>query len=145
VIAPIGVGFALVVLTIILILLARRRLREKYALLWLVIGLAILVLAAFPSLLGGLANALGVEVPSNLFFALSIALLIGVALHLSWELSTAEEEIRRLAEEVAIVRADVAELRAAATRDIPPPAVETAAETGEASHPSPAGHDVESR
>ncbi|WP_447942573.1 DUF2304 domain-containing protein [Microbacterium aurum] len=109
-IVPVGIAFALAVLVIILVLLVRRRLREKYALLWLVIGLAILVLALFPGLLFGLADVLGVEVPSNLLFALAVALLIGVTLHLSWELSTAEEEIRRVAEEVAILRAAVEDL-----------------------------------
>lgn len=106
----IGVVFALAVIAFIMSLLLRRRLREKYAILWLVIGVAFLVLALFPDLLSGLAGALGVEVPSNLLFAMLVALLVGVCLHLSWELSTAEEEIRRVAEDVAILRATVSDL-----------------------------------
>lgn len=106
-----GIAFALVVLTIIISLLLRRSLREKYATLWLVIGIALLILAIFPGLLIGLADMLGVVVPSNLIFALAIVLLVGVALHLSWELSQAEDEVRRVAEDVAILRADVDELR----------------------------------
>lgn len=106
-----AITFALLVLVIIISLLLRRQLREKYATLWLVIGLALLVLAIFPGLLVGMAHVLGVEIPSNLIFALSIVLLVGVALHLSWELSHAEDEVRRVAEEVAILRADVDELR----------------------------------
>lgn len=111
-IVPIGIGFALIVLAIIITLLVRRQLREKYALLWLVIGFATLALAIFPGMLSWLADLFGVAVPSNLLFALALALLIGVTLHLSWELSTAEEEIRRVAEEIAILRADVDWLRA---------------------------------
>jgi hypothetical protein len=53
---------------------------------------------------------MGVQVASNLLFAMSLALLIGVTLHLSWELSKSEEEVRRVAEEVAILRADVESL-----------------------------------
>ena len=106
-----GIVFALVVLFIIVIMLLRRQLREKYATLWLVIGLALLILAIFPGLLIGMADLLGVEVPSNLIFALAIVLLVGVALHLSWELSQAEDEVRRVAEDVAILRADVDDLR----------------------------------
>lgn len=106
-----GIGLALLVLFIIVVLLLRRQLREKYATLWIVIGLVILVLAIFPGLLVGLSQALGVEVPSNLIFALAILLLVGVALHLSWELSQAEDEVRRVAEDVAILRTDVEELR----------------------------------
>ncbi|HEY9307256.1 MAG TPA: DUF2304 domain-containing protein [Microbacterium sp.] len=99
-----GIGLALLVLTIIIALLLRRQLREKYATLWLLIGIVILILAIFPGLLIGLSTALGVAVPSNLIFALALVLLIGVALHLSWELSQAEDEIRRSAEELAILR-----------------------------------------
>lgn len=90
-------------LAIVLTMLIRRKLREKYAILWIVIGLALLVLGLFPELLTWLAKTLGVQVPSNLLFALSIVLLVGVALHQSWELSRAEERIRRLAEEVAVM------------------------------------------
>ncbi|MDI9892082.1 MULTISPECIES: DUF2304 domain-containing protein [unclassified Microbacterium] len=111
-IVPVGIAFALVILTIIVVLLMRRHLREKYAVMWLLIGAAMLVLAFFPDLLSGLAGLLGVLVPANLFFALAVALLTGVTLHLSWELSRAEEEIRRVAEEVAILRAEVDDLRA---------------------------------
>lgn len=102
-----GIAFALIVVTLIVVLLLRRQLREKYAILWLVIGIALLVLSIFPALLLGLADFLGVAVPSNLIFALALVLLVGVTLHLSWELSRAEDEIRRVAEEVAILRTDV--------------------------------------
>lgn len=100
-----GVVFALIVIVIVLWMLLTRRLREKYAALWLVIALVVLILGLFPQLLLGLTDLLGVVVPANLLFALSIVLLIGVALHLSWELSLVEDETRRLAEEVAILRA----------------------------------------
>lgn len=106
-IVPIGIAFALAVLAVILVLLLRRKLSEKYAVLWLVIGLATLLLALFPGLLVWLSTLLGVQVASNLLFAMSLALLIGVTLHLSWELSMSEEEVRRVAEEVAILRAEV--------------------------------------
>lgn len=106
-----GIVLGLLVLILIISLLLRRQLREKYATLWIVIGLIILVLAVFPGLLLGLSEVLGVEVPSNLIFALMLVLLIGVSLHLSWELSRAEDEVRRVAEDVAIVRSDLEELR----------------------------------
>ena len=113
-----GIALALLVLILIISLLLRRQLREKYATLWLLIGIVILVLAIFPGLLLGLSRALGVAVPSNLIFALALVLLIGVALHLSWELSQAEDEVRRVAEDVAILRAEVEELRAGAGLDV---------------------------
>lgn len=107
-----GIALALVILVIVVKMLLTRTLREKYAVMWLVIGLAVLILGVFPQLLLWLTDTLGVQVPANLLFSLAIVLLLGVALHLSWELSQAEDEIRRLAEEAAISRAAVESLTA---------------------------------
>ncbi len=107
-----GALFAASMLIIVMVMLLRRDLREKYAVLWLVIGLGLLILSSFPVLLTNLTRLLGVKVPSNLIFAMSIVLLVGVCLHLSWELSRAEDEIRRVAEETALLRADVDALQA---------------------------------
>ena len=109
-VASVGLGLALI--GSVLALLLRRQLSEKYAVLWIVIGLAIVVVGAVPGLLVGLTDAVGVQVPSNLLFAMSIVLLLGVALHLSWELTRSEEQIRRLAEETAITRAEIEAIRA---------------------------------
>lgn len=97
-----GLGLTVVILAIVVWMLLTRSLREKYAVMWIIIALSVLVLGLFPQLLRSLTDLLGVQLPSNLLFALAIVLLLGVALHLSWELSQAENEIRRLAEEVAI-------------------------------------------
>ncbi|MEV7693161.1 DUF2304 domain-containing protein [Microbacterium sp. NPDC089189] len=102
-----AIALALIIIVAVMWLLLTRRLREKYAVLWLVIGIVVLVLGIFPQLLLWLTAALGVQLPANLLFAVAIVLLLGVALHLSWELSQAEEEIRRLAEEAAISRAEL--------------------------------------
>ena len=100
------VFFILVAVAIMLFvigLLRSRKLREKYAALWILVGLAIVVLAVVPDLLGALAGALDIQVPSNLLFALAIFLLLGVALHLSLEISRMEDETRVLAENIAVL------------------------------------------
>lgn len=104
--------FALVMVGIVLELVRRTTFREKYAALWLIIGASALILAGFPDLLAGVSKLVGVQVASNLLFALCIILLLGVCLHLSWELSVVEDENRTLAEEIAILRASVEGLEA---------------------------------
>jgi hypothetical protein len=101
---------ALVIVGLVAEMVRRKKLREKYAFLWLVVGVATLILAAFPGLLTVIALWAGVQLPSNLLFILSILMLLGVCLHLSWEISVIEEETRVLAEEVAILRSQVEEL-----------------------------------
>lgn len=100
---------SILILLGIMELLRRRQLSEKYAVLWLVVGVLLLILTIFPGLLGTISVAAGIEVPSNLLFFTAIVFLIGVALHLSWELSRLEDETRKLAEDLAILRLDVEE------------------------------------
>ena len=107
-----GIVLAVLILVVVTWMLLVRALREKYAIIWLTIGFATLLLGVFPGLLTWVASAVGVALPSNLIFAMAILLLLGVALHLSWELSRAEEEVRRLAEEAAISRAQLKALEA---------------------------------
>jgi hypothetical protein len=102
-----GIVLAAIIILLVVWMLLTRKLREKYAALWLIIGLGVLILGLFPQLLLWLTRALGVQVPANLLFSLAILLLLGVGLHLSWELSQAEDEIRSLAEEAAIARAEI--------------------------------------
>ena len=99
------VAIAALIMVFVVYLLRSRKLREKYAALWLVVGLLSLILAIFPSLLERTASLLGVEVPSNLLFVLAILLLLGVTLHLSLEISRLEDETRVLAEHVAMLDA----------------------------------------
>lgn len=98
---------ALAIVALVVEMLRRKKLREKYAALWLVVGVATLVLAAFPRLLNIVAEFVGVQLPSNLLFTMSILMLLGVCLHLSWEISVVEDETRTLAEEVAILRSQI--------------------------------------
>lgn len=91
-------------LGIIVELLRRRQLREKYAALWLLVGVAMAILGLFPGLLDAVAGWLGVADPPNLLFFVAILVLLVVSVHLSWELSRLEDETRTLAEEIAFLR-----------------------------------------
>lgn len=94
---------AIVSVVVILAILRSGRMREKYAALWLVVSLAIVVVTVWPGLLAWLAGVLGVQLPSNLLFFLAILMLLGVALHLSLEVSELEDETRTLSEEIGLL------------------------------------------
>jgi len=102
---------SILMVIVVLVMLRNGRLREKYAILWLVIGGLTIILGLFPHLLNWAASLVGIVVPSNLLFALSILLLVGVSLHVSRELTILEDETRILAEEVAILRCSVEQLQ----------------------------------
>ena len=96
---------AVLVCTFVVIQVRNQRMKERYAALWLIIGTTIIVLGVFPNLLNGVAHFVGVALPVNLLFLLSILLLMGVSIHLTLELSRLSEKTRILAEEVAILKA----------------------------------------
>lgn len=96
---------AILVCIFVIIQVRHQRMKERYAALWLIIGAIIIVLGAFPTLLNGVADFVGVALPVNLLFLLSILLLMGVSIHLTLELSRLSEKTRILAEEVAILKA----------------------------------------
>ena len=91
---------AVAALILVFELLRRRRLREKYAAIWVVIALGTLIVAAFPQILRWVADLVGIQTPSNLLFFGSLIVLFAVSLQLSREVGLLEEQSRRLAEEV---------------------------------------------
>lgn len=97
----------LLLLVVILELLRRRQLREKYAVLWLAVGLIVVPLGLFPRMLDRVAETIGVASGVSLALFLGMVFLLLVCIHLSWEVSRLEEETRTIAEELAILRAEI--------------------------------------
>jgi hypothetical protein len=100
----VSVIVALAALVLVVELLRRRRLREKYAVIWVVISIGTVVVAFFPGILRGTADVVGIQTPSNLLFFSSVVILFAVSLQLSREVGLLEEQSRRLAEEVGAAK-----------------------------------------
>ena len=94
---------AVVLLVVIFELIRSRRLQERYALLWLVTGLAILALAVWRDALELFAELVGIAYPpSALFVAASLFILI-VLLHYSTVISRLSDQNRILAQRLALL------------------------------------------
>ena len=112
----------LIVLASVINLMRTRRLKEEYALLWL---LAALTLVATPILinpLDSIAFFLGIEYPPALFLGLGIVGLLLIIFQLSLVISKFSDQIRVLTQEVAILRSrlDRLEKKDALTDDASP-------------------------
>lgn len=122
---------ALTTLAFMVELLRRRRLREKYAALWIVVAVVVAVLAFFPGLVERTASLVGVTVPVNLVFFAGVLLLLVVCVQLSAEVGTLEQKTQTLAEETALLRHRIELLERAAGRElIPPPVADPDARLG---------------
>lgn len=106
-------GVLMVFLAWVLYLVRARRLSLRDSLLWLLSTAAGLVVTLFPALLQALAQALSIEVPSNALFAAAILYLTLNVLSLTIGLSGSASRVRRLAQECALLRAELDGLRSA--------------------------------
>jgi len=97
-----GIASAVLALVVVVELLRRRRLRERHAIWWLVAGVLAFLVGVFPATLQWAATLVGIEVPLNLVFFVSIAVLFLVSLQHSSELTRIEAKTRTLAELVAL-------------------------------------------
>jgi hypothetical protein len=96
--AVIAVFFMLLILDLI----RRDRLQERYSVIWFVAGLGMLAGAAFPGLLELVADLMGVRNTNVALFSVVLLLLLGLALNFSVIMSRQAAQITRLAQERAI-------------------------------------------
>ena len=89
---------------LILDLIRRDRLQERYSVIWFIAGLGMLAGAAFPGLLELVAEAMGVRNTNVALFSIVLLLLLGLALNFSVIMSRQAAQITRLAQELAIER-----------------------------------------
>ena len=100
--AAIAIGF----MAMILEMIRRHRLQERYSVIWFIAGLGMLAGAAFPGLLEVVADVMGVRDTNVALFSLVLLLLLGLALNFSVIVSRQSEQITRLAQEEALERAE---------------------------------------
>ena len=111
IVASIG---SLLLLLIVFELIRSRRLRERYAILWLVTGLVLLVLSAWRDALNTIAGWVGVTTyPPAVLFAVATIFILMVLLHYSTVLSKLSDQNVVLAQRLALLEQAVEEASAA--------------------------------
>jgi hypothetical protein len=98
-------AIAIAFMAMILELIRRDRLQERYSVVWFVAGLGMLAGAAFPGLLKVVADAMGVRDTNVALFSIVLLLLLGLALNFSVIMSRQAAQITRLAQERALEQA----------------------------------------
>lgn len=87
---------------LLVIKLRRKVIDIKYALPWLVLDMALIVLIAIPSLMEKLAAIMGIQLPSNMFFFFGLLILLFICYEQTITISKHNTMIRRLVQEIAI-------------------------------------------
>jgi hypothetical protein len=101
---------ALALLVIVLELVRRRRLMERYALLWLLSAMVILGLAVWQDALQEIAEAMGIVAAPNALFFVAVAFILLLLLHFSAAMSRLSDQSKVIAQRHAILEQRVREL-----------------------------------
>jgi hypothetical protein len=107
-----GVVASLVLVGVILELIRSRRLRERYALLWLLTGLVLLALSGWRGGLNTIAGWAGIETyPPAILFAAGLLFVVLVLLHYSTVISRLSDQNTVLAQRIALLESRLSDER----------------------------------
>ena len=104
----VALALSLGLLFVVLELVRRRRLLERYALLWLFSALALVLLTAWADLLQVAADLIGVAYPPSALFLIAFGFVIVLLLHFSVAVSRLADQSKVLAQRLAMLEEKVA-------------------------------------
>lgn len=90
-------------------LIKRKELDLRYAFGWMILGATIIFLALCPEMLGRFSAAVGILSPVNMLFFFGFCLSMCIIFTLSMAVSHLNDKVKRLAQELAILRRQVYE------------------------------------
>ena len=96
-------------LVVVVELIRRGKLKERYSLLWLLAGGILLFLSLSRGVLDSIARLLGIFYPPSFLFLLAFFFLLLITLHFSVVISGLSEKNRKLAQEIALLRQEIRE------------------------------------
>jgi len=100
----IGIGFSLTIIISVFLMVRERMLKEKYSLVWFLIGFFTLVMSIFKDLMDWFANLIGVYYAPSAFFAILIACAYLLLLNMSVSISSLKKHNKALAQELGLTK-----------------------------------------
>ena len=91
-------------------LIRRNHLKERYSLIWLATALVLIIFSLWRPLLHFIALKLGIYYPPSFLFLLAIGFLIVLLLHFSTVISSQSDQSKRLAQEIGILKSRLSKI-----------------------------------
>jgi hypothetical protein len=99
----VAIGATALLLVVVLELVRRRRMLERYAIVWLGSAFALLALAAWSGLLTKVASAIGIAYPPSALFVIAFGFILVLLLHFSIAVSRLADQSKVLAQRIALL------------------------------------------
>jgi hypothetical protein len=108
----VAIVVSLGMLGVVLELVRRRRLMERYSLLWLGCAVVLLALSIWRSLLEKFAHLVGVAYAPSAIFIVALGFILLLLLHFSLVISRLADQSKVLAQRLGLVQNELEEVRA---------------------------------
>jgi hypothetical protein len=133
-----GLAIALTsgLLLLVFELVRRKRLSERYAILWLLAAVTLFVLAVWKGLLTSLASDVGISYPPSLLFVVAIGLIAMILLNFSLAVSRLSDQNKILAQRLSLLQQRVEQSEALAN-PLPPDDGRASADDAESEQAQP--------
>ena len=115
----VAIGVSLILLLVTIHLIRKHKLREQYALLWLMATVAILLLSAFGGIVDSLASFFNVTYSPTLALVAGLLFALMVLLTQSVALSNQRDQSRDMAQQMALLEFRLRELEDQEGGDMP--------------------------
>jgi len=102
---------SVVLLVLVVELIRRGRLKERYSLLWLLAGAVVMLFSLSRGLLEYASHLFGIFYPPSFLFLIAFFFLLLITLHFSVVISGLSEKNKTLAQEVAVLRQALEDVR----------------------------------
>jgi hypothetical protein len=99
-----AIAVTLTLLLLVFELVRRKRLSERYAILWLLAAATLFVLAAWKGLLTSLSHDVGIAYPPSAVFAVAIGLIAMILLNFSLAVSRLSDQNKILAQRLSLLQ-----------------------------------------
>lgn len=131
-----SIAVTLALLLLVFELVRRKRLSERYAILWLLAAVTLFVLAAWKGLLTSLSYDVGISYPPSALFAVAIGLITMILLNFSLAVSRLSDQNKILAQRLSLLQHRLEEVGSPAQEASPVQTEDTRGEVEQESEPS---------
>ncbi len=101
----------IVALVAIINMVRKEALDIRFALSWLTVGVIVLFLDVFPSVMDWLVHLFGIELPVNMMFFFGFCFTLFLVFGLTIKVSRQSEQLKRLTQEVALLEKSLEDVK----------------------------------
>ena len=102
-----SIVFSVLLLILIFLLIRKKKIREEYAILWIVIFIVFLLLSIFRGLIDKISSLLGIQYQPASLFLILIGCLFLLTFHFSFVISDMKRKINTMAMKISIMEEEI--------------------------------------